>query len=254
MSCDLPSVSMTNDWLEKLKILVPQGNELTSSILGGAVTGRSIIYTFTSSSSSSDGRTTSSFGAVGDHLGLSGSTSLPRNVVAMGSRNPSTNVDRGVMSANSRTRSPLADLVNSSTPDEEPYQLLALGQVGPLKQPFTPQLLKSSDLRALTRRRRSLSDLKDAPQARQLPVGSESRAKIPASLKVSDSDDIRTDRKESLVQSDAIGSTEVTTPPVWSRKGLPFDQNRRDLRLDPETFSLPLGVCRVILSVYYFVS
>ena len=175
----------------------------------------------------------------------------------MGARNPSTKVERGVMSANSRTRPSLADLVISSTPDEEPYHLLALGQVGPWKQPFTPQLVKPSDHRALIRRRRFLSDLKDVPQAKQYSIGTDSRAlnpEVPASFKVSESDDIQTGRKDSLVQSSGIGSTEVTTPSVWSRKGLPFDQNRRDLRLDPGTFSLPFGVRQVMYIVWTFVS
>ena len=249
MSCDSSSFSNANRWIEKTKILVPRGNALVSSDVGAAVTGKSIIYKFTSSSSSSSGKTTSSFGAIGDHLSLTGSAISPRTMVAVGVRNSSIKVERGVMSADSRTRSLLADLVISSTPDEEPLQLLALGQVGPWKQTFTPQFVKPSDDGALTRWRRSLPDLKDTPQAGQYSVCTKSRAsnaEVPASLKVSKADDIRTGRKDILVQSEGISSTEVTTPPVWSRKGLPFDQNRRDLKLDPGTFSLPFGVCHAI--------
>ena len=211
------------------------------------MSGKSIIYTYTSSSSSSSGRTMSSFGAVGDHLASSGSAGLPRTVVAIGGRNQSNRLERSVMSATSRTRSPLADLVLNSTPDEEPYQLLALGQFGPWKQPFTPQLVKSSNLCALTRRRRSLSDLKEVPQARQTSVSAEPGAlnlQLLATMKVLGPDDVRIIRRDSLEQLDEVSSIEATDPPIWSRKGPPFELNRRDHNLDPETFSLPFGVGR----------
>ncbi|KAF6221379.1 hypothetical protein HO133_002234 [Letharia lupina] len=213
-----------------LQIQVPSSNAPTSLILGEAITGKSIIYAYTSSSSSSSGRTTSSFGAVGDHLASTRSAVLPRTLAAMGDQNPSVKVERSVMSANCRTRSPLADLVLSSTPDEEPYQLLALGQVGPWKRPFTPQLVKPSRLCTLIQRRRSLSDLKEAPQARQCSVGVELEApkpQVPANMKVLGPDDIKVVRKDSLVQPDEVSSIEAKEPPVWSRKGLPFEENRR---------------------------
>ena len=224
-----------------MKILVPSSN-VPPLILGGANTGKSIVYMYTSSSSSS-GRTMSSFGAVGDHLASTGSADLPRTVV--GGRNPSTESERLIMSATSRTRSPLADLVLSSTPDEEPYQLLALGQVGPWKQPFTPQLVKPSNLCTLIRRRRSLSDLKEAPAARQsLAEPGAPKSQVSASIKVLGPDEVRTARKDSLEQGDEVSSIEATGPPVWSRKGLPFGLSGKDHHLDPETFSLPFGVGR----------
>lgn len=254
----LPSRRITTD-SEHWKIQVPSSNAPTSLILGEAITGKSIIYAYTSSSSSSSGRTTSSFGAVGDHLASTRSAVLPRTLAAMGDQNPSVKVERSVMSANCRTRSPLADLVLSSTPDEESYQLLALGQVGPWKRPFTPQLVKPSRLCTLIQRRRSLSDLKEAPQARQCSVGVELEApkpQVPANMKVLGPDDIKAVRKDSLVQTDEVSSIEAKEPPVWSRKGLPFEENRRarsglrvhlryqNYSLDPETLSLPYGVGR----------
>lgn len=174
-------------------------------------------------------------------------------------RNPATEVELAVVSAYSRTRSPLADLVVSSTPDEEPYQLLALGQVGPWKRPFTPQLVKPSHLCTLIQRRRSLSDLKEARQARQSSVSAEPgapRLQVPADIKVLGLDDTQAVRKDSIVQPHEVSFTEQKDPPVWSRKGLPFEVNRRaqsglyvhlksqDYSLDPETFSLPFGVGR----------
>ena len=178
--------------------------------------------------------------------------------MAMGDQNSSTKVERADMSANGRTRSPLANLVLSSAPDGEPYQLLALGQIGPWKQPFTPQLVKPSNLSTLIQRRRSLSDLKDAPQARQPTVSAKPGApetQVPANTKIMESD-LQTATKESLVQQDEVSSSEARDPPMWSRKGLPFEVKRRvrnglsvplksqDYSLDPDKFSLPLGVGR----------
>ncbi|KAL9074241.1 MAG: hypothetical protein Q9161_002435 [Pseudevernia consocians] len=249
---------MTTD-SEDRKILVPSSNAPTSLIPGGAITGKSIIYMYTSSSSSSSGKTTSSFGAVGavgDHLASAKSAILPRTLVAMGDQNQSMRLEHVDMSANNHTRSPLADLVLSSTPDEEPYQLLALGQTGPWKQPFTPQLVKPSNLCTLIQRRRSLSDLKEAPQARQSIVSVEPGApktQVPANTQVSGPDDVQTALKDSLVQQDEVSSIEANGSPVWSRKGLPFEEKRRvrsglsvhlksqEYSLDPETFSLPFG-------------
>ena len=229
-----------------MKILVPRSNAPTSLILGGAITGKSIVYTYTSSSSPSSGRIMSSFGAVGDHLAQTGSAKFPRSAVVIGGRNPSTRPERAIMSATPRTRSPLADLVLSSTPDEEPYHLVALGHIGPWKQPFTPRLVKPADLCTLTQRRRSLSDLKEAPQTRRSSGGAVRGAPSPqvaASMKSLGLDDVRTVRKDSLEKPDEVSSIEPTDPPVWSRKGPPFELNRRDHSLDPQTFSLPYGVC-----------
>lgn len=243
---------------EDLKILVPSSNAATSLVFGGAVTGNSIIYTYTSSSSSSGGRATSSYGAVGDHLSTR-SAALPRTLVSMGDRNPSGEIERADTSANGRTRSPLSDLVLSSTPDEGPYELLALGQVGPWKQPFTPQLVKPTDLSTLVRRRRSLSDLKETLRARQTSVSAEPGAPkilVPANMNAERPDNIQTMRKDSLVQQNDVSFIEEEDPPVWTRKGLPFELSRRarsglpvhlnfqEYSLDPDTFSLPFGVGR----------
>ena len=194
---------------------------------------------------------------MGDHLASTRSAALPQTSVAMEDRNPSTGLERAVMSVSSRTRSPLADLVLSSTPDEESYHLLALGQVGPCKQPFTPQLVKPASLCTLIRRRRSLSDLKEAPQARQSSVNAElgtPKPHVPGNMKVSQPDDNQTVKKGSRVQSEEVSSIEAKEAPVWSRKGLPLEVNRQtrsglrvhlkspDDSLDPETFSLPFGV------------
>ena len=238
-----------------MKILVPRNNSPTSLIFGEALSGKSIVYTYTSSSSSSSGRMVSSFGAVGDHLTSIGSANLPRSALITGGRSPSARPERAIRSATTRTRSPLADLVLSSTPDEEPYQLVALRHVGPRKQPFTPQLVKPADLCTLTRRRRSLSDLREAPQARRSSVGAEggiSKSQIAVNINVLELDDVRTVGKDSLKQPDELHSMEAADPPVWSRKGPPFDMNRRDHSLDPQTFSLPFGVCCNSCSMYMF--
>lgn len=251
-----PSQTMATDSRD-FKILVPSTNAPTSFIPGEANTGKSIIYAYTSSSSSSSGRTTSSFGAVGDHLASIRSAVLPGTLVAMGDRNPSNELERAILSARRRTRSPLTDLVLSSTPDEEPYQLLALGQVGPLEKRFTPRLVKPSNLCTLIQRRRSLSDLKEAPQARQSLVSpglGTPIPQVPENLISSGTNNIQSAGRRSLAQPDEVSSIDAKNPPVWSRQGLPFEVNRRgrsgsnghlqslDYSLDPETFSLPFGV------------
>lgn len=177
----------------------------------------------------------------------------------MGDRNPSSGLERADTSANGHTRSPLADLVLNSTPDEEPYQLLALGQVGPCKQPFTPQLVKPSNLSTLVRRRRSLSDLKEASHSQKSSVSANPGAlemQVPAEGNATRPDDTRSVRQDSLAQPDKVSIIKEKDPPVWARKGLPFELsrrarsglpihlNRREYSLDPDTFSLPFGVGR----------
>ena len=161
------------------------------------------------------------------------------------------------MSANARNRSPLADLVLSSAPDEEPYPLLALGHVGPWKQPFTPQLVKPSNLCTLIQRRRSLTDLKEVPKNRASGVSAESGAAKPqaaTNMKAPRPDDVQDVGLDSLIRPDGVSSNDAKDPPVWSRRGLPFEANRRvrsglhvpagnpEYNLDPHTFSLPFGV------------
>lgn len=179
--------------------------------------------------------------------------------MAIGDRNPSSGLELADTSANGRTRSPLANLVLDSTPDEEPYQLLALGQVGPCKQPFTPQLVKPSNLSTLIRRRRSLSDLKEASGARKSSVSADPGAlemQVTADVNAARPDDTRNVRKDGLVQQDEVNIIKEKDPPVWARKGLPFELSRRarsglpvhlncqEYSLDPDTFSLPFGVGR----------
>ena len=223
------------------------------------MTGKSIIYAYTSSSSSSSGRTTGSFGAVGDHLTSTRSAVLPRD------RNPSTELEPSIMSAKARNRSPLADLVLSSAPDEEPYPLLALGHVGPWKQPFTPQLVKPSKLCTLIQRRRSLTDLKEVPKPRASLVSAESGAANPQvaeDMKAPRPDDFQDVGLGSLIRPNGVSSDDAKDPPVWSRKGLPFEANRRvrsglhvpvgnpEYNLDPDKFSLPFGVGHTFCSMW----
>ena len=169
------------------------------------------------------------------------------------------------MSTNARYRSPLADLVLSSAPDEEPYPLLALGHVGPWKKTFTPQLVKPSNLSALIQRRRSLADLKEVPKTRASLVSAESGAaklQVTANMKAPRSDDFQDVGLDSLIRPDGVSSDDAKDPPVWSRRGLPFEANRRvrsglhvpvgnpEYNLDPDTFSLPFGVGHTFYSIW----
>ena len=79
---------------------------------------------------------------------------------------------------------------------------------------------------------------------------------MPATRKVSGPDNIQPVRENSFVQSADGSSVDIKDPPVWSRKGLPFEMNHlagsglrvhltpQEYSLDPETFSLPFGVGR----------
>ena len=169
------------------------------------------------------------------------------------------------MSANARNRSPLADLVLTSAPDEEPYPLLALGHVGPWKQPFTARLVKPSNLCTLIQRRRSLTDLQEVPKTRGSLVSAESGAAKPqvaANMEAPRPDDFQDVGLDSLIRPHGLSSDDAKDPPVWSRRGLPFEANRRvrsglhvpvgnpEYNLDPDTFSLPFGVGYTFCSMW----
>lgn len=214
-----------------LLIQVPGPQTSISFVRGGPITGNSIMYAYASSSSSS-GRTTNSFGAVGDHLSSTKSHRWSLNPMPsvqedplIGSRTLQPE-DGTLVNTEANARSPLAKLVHNSTPDT-PFPLIAVGEIGQLQQPVSAQIVAPSSLR--TRRRRSLSDLIEPPPPQSSPIRQE--------------------------LSDAVGLLTVTAnppqeAPVWHRAGPPFfsgvngvdDELSLDKYLDPEAFSLPYGV------------
>lgn len=192
------------------------------------------MYAYTSSSSSS-GKTTNSFGAVGDHLSSTKSNRWSLKTLPSVQEDPSMGIQgsrthqpegRALTSAGANARSPLAKLIHDSTPDT-PFSLVAVGKTGQLQQPVAAQIVAPSSLRI--RRRRSLSDLIESHPFSPSP------------------------KRQEL--SDTVGLVTVAAnppqeAPVWHRAGPPFfsgvngvdDELSLDKYLDPEAFSLPYGV------------
>lgn len=221
----------------------------------GVISGKSITYTYTSSSSSSGGRTTNSFGAVGDHLSPAKLSLSSSNPAARANHSALCGPERAVASATCHTTSPLANLVLNSEPDESPYKLVVAGELGPTRQSFAPYLV--TNLRIVPVRRRSLSDLIDGqPCLSCSPVqGSKPAiASTHANSYRSSSGYSKAIQRESYVLPKELDSTQHEQPPMWARKGLPFELKRKALsgesihlnilqyNLDPSTFSLPYGV------------
>lgn len=238
-----------------LQIMVPGRKIPLEPIVSATATGKSIVYTYESSSSSS-GRTTQSFGAIGDHLPsarsalLSSSTMLdiPEDSMTRPSLRASTS---------SNNLSPLGNLVLESLPDEGSYKLLAIGEVGPTRNNIVPHVVDPSQL--VPQRRRSLSDLIEPPamlSSQTSPTGPR-----PAADRTTAQDEWS---RSNVTQSDVpyihsqspdsnkIPSEEIA--PVWYRSGPPYGTkfgrgngervalNLRHRDLDPAIFSLPYGV------------
>jgi len=222
-----------------LLIQVPGRETSISLVKGGPITGNSIMYAYTSSSSSS-GRTTNSFGAVGDHLSsttksnrwsLNALPSVKEDSSAASHESRIYHPENSALaSAGANVRSPLANLLHDSIPDSI-FPLLAVGEAGPLQQPVAAQIVAPSSVRTL--RRRSLSDL------------IEPHPLLSSSARQEASNSIGTQM---------IAAEPTQTAPVWHRTGPPFLPGTRhttrgvnnsfplDEYLDPEAFTLPYGV------------
>ena len=242
-----------------LQILVPGRKTSTELITGGPVTGKSIIYAYASSGSSS-GRTTHSFGAVGDHLPSARSVQSSSSGMPAIPEDQSTRQENCLKTArSSNALSPLANLVRESDPDQDPYDLMIVGETGPCRRQVTPQIVAPSSLRSL--RRRSLSDLIEP----RLSFLSQTGQPIPNSLVPQGTlalegacyGGTQCSKKENIARSfDATSARCKDAPPVWYRAGRPFplkanrlnhgsielDSKHRDL--DPAMFSLPYGVSK----------
>ena len=233
-----------------LQILVPGRKIPVELITGGPVTGKSIIYAYASSASSS-GRSTYSFGAVGDHLpALLSSSTMP--VIH---ENRSTKPEKSHQNARSSNRlSPLANLVMESDPDQDPYELLVVGETGPCRRQVTPQIIAPSSLKP--RRRRSLSDLIEP----RTTLSDQTGQSIPSSIMPRGTAALCPGGpgciKDETIASpfDIARAAYEDAPPVWHRAGPPFGLrayklnddsthlNSQHRRLDPATFTLPHGV------------
>ena len=150
---------------------------------------------------------------------------------------------------NSQEEPTLQQLVETSVPDVKLYDILVLGETGPLSQGREPQIVNVSDFSLAPRRRRSLNDLLER-----------SNGGIPSTVSA-DAGDAKSDRgsdiRSPLIQGDQTEPVSISsekTPEVWRRRCLSFRalssptagqisvRAPTDEVLDSEIFSLPHGV------------
>ena len=237
-----------------LCITVPSPRDRDWLSLRGQATGRlptgpilqegAILYTY-SSSSSGGLRTSSSFGAIGDHLATT-KQMIPNENEQKPQEKPRSVRERASWHSNNAQQTHLKSLVESSSPDDQMYELLILGEEGPLKQPIQAQVVRADQFHLLPRRRRSLSDLVRSPQ-----IVKNMAWKDPAELHRRPR--ARRGRREEL---DVMMDTE---PELWQRAGPSYranlhlamghdiDENAKDDDLDPSTFTLPRSVSKPLL-------
>ena len=243
-----------------MQILVPGRETCTPApgVNNESISGKSIIYMYTSSSSSS-GKTTNSFGAVGDHLPSARSCLSTNPDLPVVHEDPVANRTKSQSIPASQKRSLLADLTADSVPDRAPYKLLIVGETGPCRQHTAPFLISPTDFPLLPPRRRSLSDLMQNPRDILPPRGGHevsgfavsqmnrsSHTRIPEiPLPLSPAQFSAFDERPVIL--------ETPIPPVWRRTGPPFGTVFRELTgrivhsmpdndLDPPEFQLPFGV------------
>lgn len=218
-------------------------------VTGPILRDKSILYTY-SSSSSGGNKTSSSFGAIGDHTNPnSARVHSPADMIV-----PRMSAMPSLEGAHQRDRlgeeSTLQQLVETSQPDLQIYDILVLGETGPLSQPRTARVVSASEFFPVLHRRHSLNDL----------VERSSKANIPSPLgHVSDARDDQTSQIESPCNqgnsaNTVVPSEPVRRPDIWRRRGPSFRElallasnqlgmgAATDEALDPSTFALPYGV------------
>ena len=249
-----------------LQISVPSREVPVQSVVSGSVTGKSIMYTYESSSSSS-GKTSQSLGAIGDHLPSARSVLLSSGTML--------DIPEGTLpkpslrtARSSNTLSPLSNLVLESWPDEDSYKLLVMGEFGPVRDEVVPHIVDPSKL--VPQRRRSLSDLIESPTIlstkidlpRVIPPTNGNNAKVEWLRPIA----AQSRTCEALAHAPENSGVSIQeTAPVWYRAGPPFDviakegsreriaRNPQYCDLDPTEFSLPYGVrrsCRYCKSIH----
>ena len=201
-------------------LLAIEREKLTSLATGPIFEDKSILYTYTSSSSGGT-RSASSFGAVGDHL--TPKTGVQSDQIGMRNLGPPT------------SNQPLRDLVEASEVDETTYKILVLGETGPMGIPTAPSLINQFEFGLRPQRRRSLSDLHEKPIALARD----------------------TDCESSPGHALATADDEEPDTETWYRQGPSFRETRvgpvatrHSTRFDPAAFTFPKGVSLVDLVVY----
>lgn len=242
-----------------LQIQVPNREMLTHLTPGQAFDGRSVIYAYTSSSSGD--RSGSSFGAIGDHLTAQSPALLTSKSIPMTQRTPIITSNRPLTSACDSGPSLLQDLVRTSVPDD-PYKLLVVGEVGPLRVRVVPRIVAPSELHILPHRRRSLTDLVYPMPKLLSPEPEHTEDSNMPNENIASEDSSKQTEQQTTTDVAGVGpssidcTSEIAEAPIWKRKGLPFefickqvrgetiDMVSLDADLDPSTFSLPYGVSK----------
>lgn len=249
---------MTGRSKSGLQILVP-GREVSATVItSGPFSGKSIIYTYASSSDSS-GKTTNSLGAVGDHLSTGRNVSFSGNKYLAVPEDESTKQARDPTSADHMPRSPLADLVAHSIPDVEPYKIFIAGEKGPCAQPTVPHVVSLKDFPLLPSRRRSLSDIIDGTKTLHLTTDISVPTSVVSQICTA-TKRVCSDKVDSSCQGFPIRQPgpanipEPLTASLWKRAGPPFALIYSDGAaapieeaclpddFDPPTFCFPFGV------------
>ena len=226
-------------------------------VTGPILRDKSILYTY-SSSSSGGNKTGSSFGAIGDHTNPNSTRwnspadmSIPRN-----SARP--RIEGVYQPDKAGEESTLQQLVENSQPDLQMYDILILGETGPLSQPGAARTVNASEFSPVLHRRRSLNDLVERLSTGNLPSDQEH---------VSDATDdqpsqIISPRNQRNPANTIVPLEPVRMPEIWRRRGPSFRElvllasnqlgtgAATDGALDPSTFSLPYGVSGPSLKSY----
>ena len=137
-----------------LQIIVPGRNLSESEMVSAPYTGRSIMYLYTSSSSSS-GKTNRSWGAVGDHLSPAKSGSFSSCALPISHEEHLCQTYPNISCAATQSSSKLAELVSDSVLDKDPYKLLVVGETGRYRRSIVPCLSAPSKFHLVPQRRRS---------------------------------------------------------------------------------------------------
>ena len=157
------------------------------------------------------------------------------------------------------------DLTDASNIVSDQHELLVVGKMGPLRQGIMPYRVAPSKLRFRTRRRRSMTDLKERPVT--TPVHIEEHLAKPAHCQDKKPPSNIPAFNTALHVDGSFGDSEPVNPPTWRRSGPSFASSIRPSanpqqgplfppggpesaigdvvfqdRLDPEEFSLPYGV------------
>ena len=221
----------------------------SASVPGPIFRDKSILYTY-SSSSSGGNKTGSSFGAIGDHTNPNSARLNSPADMRIPGHSTRPRLEGADQPDKAGEESTLQQLVENSQPDLQMYDILIIGETGPLSQPRRARIVNASEFSPVLHRRRSLNDLVERLSTGNLPPDLEH---------VSDATDNQpsksvSPRNQGNSAHSIVPLEPVRMPEIWRRRGPSFRQlallalnqlgtgTATDGELDPSTFSLPYGV------------